>query len=205
MVKVVDHEERRLVLAHAVWRVIARSGIHGATVRAVAQEAGVSPGSLRHYFSDQLGLVRFAAEHMSRQLATRISALLEKGSTGRAGALAILLECLPVDDERRVECAVWVEALVQSRHDPQLTQLRENGFLGARHVCRLALAMDGGLELPSLGAQLPEPHEARAGLLHSCLDGLTLQATTTPTIAPQDVSTHLKAMLDTLRAGHALR
>ena len=47
---VVDPEERRRDLAEAVWRVVRRDGLERASVREVAREAGVSMGSLRHYF-----------------------------------------------------------------------------------------------------------------------------------------------------------
>ena len=38
MPKVVDHEQRRRELGHAVWRVIRRDGVERASVRAVAEE-----------------------------------------------------------------------------------------------------------------------------------------------------------------------
>lgn len=53
MPKVVDHERRREDLARAVWAVVARAGVDGATVRAVATEAGWSIGALRYYFATQ--------------------------------------------------------------------------------------------------------------------------------------------------------
>jgi len=64
MPKIVDREEQRLQLARAAMRVIARSGIQGATVRAVAREAGVSSGLLAHYFDDHGELIAAAMEAM---------------------------------------------------------------------------------------------------------------------------------------------
>ena len=51
MPKVVDVEQRKTELAAAVARVIARSGIEGASMRQVAAEAGWTTGTLVHYFS----------------------------------------------------------------------------------------------------------------------------------------------------------
>ena len=60
MPRVVDPVERRRFLAQAVWRVVRREGLERASVREVAREAGVSMGSLRHYFSSQSELLIFA-------------------------------------------------------------------------------------------------------------------------------------------------
>ena len=48
-----DHDERRTELAEAVWRVIRREGVRGASVRGVAREAGLSMGSVRYFFGTQ--------------------------------------------------------------------------------------------------------------------------------------------------------
>jgi AcrR family transcriptional regulator len=53
MPKLIDHEVRRLELVEAAWRVILRDGAGRVSVRAVAAEAGVSAGSLRHLFPTQ--------------------------------------------------------------------------------------------------------------------------------------------------------
>ena len=37
----------------ATWRTIAKHGVAGATVRRIAQEAGVSTGFISHYFRDK--------------------------------------------------------------------------------------------------------------------------------------------------------
>ncbi|MBA4102389.1 MAG: TetR/AcrR family transcriptional regulator, partial [Arthrobacter sp.] len=36
MPKIVDHDERRLELVDATWRIIARQGLEGATMREIA-------------------------------------------------------------------------------------------------------------------------------------------------------------------------
>ena len=45
-----DAEERRRLLIAAATRVLARDGASGASVRAIAQEAQVSPGLVTHHF-----------------------------------------------------------------------------------------------------------------------------------------------------------
>ena len=46
MPKEVDHNERREELLEAVWRVIARDGMEGTTIRGIAKESGWSTGVL---------------------------------------------------------------------------------------------------------------------------------------------------------------
>nr|WP_128645322.1 TetR/AcrR family transcriptional regulator [Rhodococcus sp. BS-15] len=102
MPKIVDHDARRAEIVAAVWRVIERAGMDGATVRSVAAEAGVSPGSLRYYFSDQGELVLFAAEAMTQRVVHRLEAHPTDGD-GLVRAIRVLEELLPLDEDRRAE------------------------------------------------------------------------------------------------------
>ena len=59
MPKIVDFDERRLELADATARLIARGGLGAATMRDVATEAGLTTGSVTHYFADKRELLLF--------------------------------------------------------------------------------------------------------------------------------------------------
>ena len=59
--KIVDPEQRRHELGEAALRVIHRDGIHGASLRNVAKEAGMSMGALRHYFDSQAEMLMFSS------------------------------------------------------------------------------------------------------------------------------------------------
>ncbi|MCZ4520622.1 TetR family transcriptional regulator C-terminal domain-containing protein [Rhodococcus ruber] len=181
MPKIVDHEARRAEIVAAVWRVIERAGMNGATVRSVAAEAGVSPGSLRYYFSDQGELVLFAAEAMTQRIVHRLEAHPAEGD-GLTRAIRVLEEMLPLDKNRRVEASVWLEAIVRARFDERLAALKTAGWFGSRYLCRLAWAHLRDLDLPnspgfSFGSGADENAVAE---LHTYIDGLTLQAVTYP-------------------------
>ncbi|MDP8952326.1 MAG: TetR family transcriptional regulator, partial [Actinomycetota bacterium] len=75
MPKVVDSDARRTQIAEAVWRVILRGGLERASVRNVAREAGLSMGSLRHYFGTQAELPAFAMQLVTERVRGRIEAL----------------------------------------------------------------------------------------------------------------------------------
>ncbi len=102
MPKDVDHDERREELAESVWRVVARDGLEGATVRGIARETGWSPGSLAHYFTDKDDILESALRIAYERIAARADALLD-GLTGLAALRALVLDNLPLDDERELE------------------------------------------------------------------------------------------------------
>jgi AcrR family transcriptional regulator len=61
--KVVDHEQKRKLIAESAWRINESKGIEHASIRAVAANAGLSPGALRHYFSTQDELLLFIVDY----------------------------------------------------------------------------------------------------------------------------------------------
>jgi AcrR family transcriptional regulator len=191
--KVVDHDQRREELAHAVWAVVARAGVEGATVRAVAAEAGWSMGALRYYFATQDGLLRFALETMLRRTPERLRIQLATGRPGLERAQRLVEELLPLDRERLAEGLVWLAFLTRARVDRSFDDLRETGWRGERYVCRLAVAEITGCPWPiELADLLPgEALEAEAAELHTFVDGLTLQGATFPEEMPSEQLRHL--------------
>lgn len=200
--RIVDHDSRRRELAEAVWRVIRRDGVRHASVRAVATEAGWSAGTLRHYFTTQAELLRFAIELILERLPRRLSALLaEPAGDPYTTARRILEELLPLDDERHVEALVWLAFADQARLDPELATVREQAWDGTRYLCRVAVADLRRRPRPAeLSQPLADPaDETRAEQLHALVDGLTLQAISYPDRMPAErlrgaLSDHLQAL-----------
>lgn len=134
MPRVVDPVARRNDLAEAVWRVIRREGLEGASVRAVAREAGLSMGSLRHYFGTQSELLIFAMRMVMDRIGRRVGGLPIPDDPRRA-AETVLLELLPLDDERRAENEVWLAFTARALVDPALRALRDEGYDLLRSTC----------------------------------------------------------------------
>ncbi|MEQ9321217.1 MAG: TetR/AcrR family transcriptional regulator [Polyangiaceae bacterium] len=59
--------ERRRQICEAFERCLARDGLGGATVAAVATEAGVAPGLIHHHFDDRSDLVRELVRELARK------------------------------------------------------------------------------------------------------------------------------------------
>jgi len=102
MPKDVDHDERREELLEAVWRVIARDGMERATIRTIAAETGWSSGVLAHYFADKEDIIGSAFALAIDRIRQRWDAKLD-GLSGRAALFELVLDNLPLDDERELE------------------------------------------------------------------------------------------------------
>lgn len=170
MPKVVDHEERRRELAGAVWRVILRDGVEGVSVREVAAEAGWSTGALRHYLGTKEALLVAAARLLEDRVVRRLESRAG-GRTPREAVRAALCEVLPLDEERRIECRVWLAFANRSLVDARIAD-EHRGLLfdGIRELCgRITHEMSGiGMLAPGLD---PDVEAAR---LHAVVDGLAV-------------------------------
>ncbi|WP_102261097.1 TetR/AcrR family transcriptional regulator [Mesobacillus jeotgali] len=143
MPKHVDHEERRQTIASATWKVIAEKGAEAATVRNIAEAAGLSLGALRYYFKTQDELIGFTLELVKERVQQRIQRILEQQLPPEESTLRILLEMIPHNEETYQEMAVWFQfmnGVRQRKFSPEsddmlqgitlmMTQLEQHGLL----------------------------------------------------------------------------
>lgn len=112
--KIVDHDQRRLELVDATWRIIARLGMEGATMREIAEEAGFANGALKPYFPTKDLLLTSAFGHVFNRTNQRIATMTD-GLSGVAALRAFCTEVLPLDEERvneaRIVIPFWQKAL----------------------------------------------------------------------------------------------
>ena len=115
MPKYVDADLRRQDVVEAVFRIIASDGLERASLREVAEEAGLAVGSVRHYFSSSEELLI----HSFGVVVDRITSRLDKAAQAvagcipgtnehRAAVLTLLGQILPLDEERAVDSCVWL-------------------------------------------------------------------------------------------------
>jgi AcrR family transcriptional regulator len=199
MPKVVDHEQRRAELARAVWTVIRRDGLERASVRNVAREAGLSMGSLRHYFATQSELLCFAMQLVGDRARARIGAL-EPVADARRAAEQLLHQLVPLDDERRAESEVWLAFTGRALVDPQQRAIHEQIHDQLNRACTVAIEtlVAAGLTAEGLDVTL------EASRLHALLDGLALHAVMRPAkVSPSRIVAVIARHLDTLQAGQS--
>jgi AcrR family transcriptional regulator len=175
--KIVDHEQRRQELGHAVWRVIRRDGVDQASVRTVAKEAGWSPGALRHYFGSQSELLAFAMRLVVERVEDRVGAL-DTAADPREAVEQVLRELLPLDDERRAENEVWLAFTARALIDPGL-RTQHDEVHDALHQ-----ASERALE--TLAADADPATALEVERLHALIDGLAVHTALRPDLMPPE-------------------
>ncbi|MFF2091632.1 TetR/AcrR family transcriptional regulator [Paenibacillus sp. NPDC058174] len=175
MPKIVDHDRRREQLAEAAWRVIRREGMEGVSVRSVAEEAGMSLGSLRHYFVTQSELLAFSMQLVSERVMRRLKELKLNGNP-RQNIELIVAQLVPLDEERLAESEVWLAFMGRAVGDPSIRafslQVHDqlyNGFL----------SIVSGMVVQGLAAANLDV-ELEAKRLHALVDGLVVHGVTRP-------------------------
>jgi AcrR family transcriptional regulator len=192
MPKVVDHQRRRQELGRAVWRVIRRDGVDGASVRRVAHEAGWSPGALRHYFASQSELLAFAMQLLVERVEERVAALQDV-SDPREGVAQRLHELLPLDEERRAENTIWLAFAARALIDRGLRTQYEQVHEALRAACTRAVQVVA----PSPGDGLDAALAAER--LHALLDGLAVHTALHPEVmSPERIVALVDGHLDAL-------
>lgn len=170
MPKIVDHEERRRLIADAFATVVRRDGVAGASVRAVAAEAGISPGAMRHYFDTQTGLLRFVAQDLTERLTAQMAALAPE-ATG-TDSVVLLEELVPLDARRQADFDVWLALVVGGLTEPALAEISAEAHAAIRNVCRHVLREHG--------VRRPTPDQVRR--LHAFVDGISMHLALYPDV-----------------------
>ena len=191
MPKVVDHDQRRVELVGATWRLIARDGLDGATMREIAAEAGFANGALKPYFRSKEDLLTFAFEHVFRETNERI----DKATGSKKGLAALRVFCheiLPLDEEKqseaRIVIAFWQRALADASksamHEQSVEQWRQ------RILVHLQDARAAGETDPATN------DEDFAGILMNMLLGAQISVALAPaTSTPAQLMSQLEALL----------
>ena len=130
MPKQVDHDERRRDIAEAIFGVIGSRGLEGVSLRDVALEAGVSMGSLQHYFTSKNEMLLFALSHMRERVLARLQSDLGRltNPTRRDIIRAALRAMLPVDEPSRQEACVNIAFFSVATVAPDYADLLREGY-----------------------------------------------------------------------------
>lgn len=180
-----------------MFRVVRRHGLEQASLRNVADEAGLAIGSVRHYFADHDDLLRFALEELTDRLERRIMvhvAAVRSAATreGRRQAVEDLLgEFLPLDPDRRDESEIWLAFTTAARTRPALRPQARRLHEGLRVIVGKVL----------VGGGVPDV-EVETERLAALLDGLALNGVLQPDLTtPEVMRSVLRGHLASLSAG----
>ena len=206
MVRTIDGEARRKLLADTVWQLLRRGGLEAASVRAVASEAGLSPGSVRHFFATQDELHVFAMVELLRRMTDRVEDALRAAAAdepegpvlpehARARVGAGLLELLPIDGERAADFHAHMQFIVKAIVHPPLAEVAQRSHRELEDFYLRCVSY-----LDQAGALAPDRElSVTARELAALMDGMTLRHLTAPELLTVAQMTEmLHAHLETL-------
>jgi AcrR family transcriptional regulator len=116
------HAAARERLLEAAVRCVARDGMAGANVAAVAAEAGVSRPTVYRYFADREALVEATMMHAGRDLAERLGAELRRAGTPAEMAVDAMCFVLQEIPREPVLGAIWKDALLDANTVASITR-----------------------------------------------------------------------------------
>lgn len=110
-----DAEARRGEVVESVYRIIAVDGLERASLREVADEAGLAVGSVRHYFASSEELLNYSFATVVDRIVLRLSDALAKMQMltpatpeHHEAVLTLLGQLLPLDEPRAMDACVWM-------------------------------------------------------------------------------------------------
>jgi AcrR family transcriptional regulator len=180
--KIVDAAARRQEIVDAVCRIIASDGLERASLREVADEAGLAVGSVRHYFASSEELLAFSFATVVDRIVARLGGAYAGVSGSSAGSeeqrsavLTLLGEFLPLDEQRALDACAWLAFKNAARIRPFLAAEADRSH-------RAVAAVVGQL-ITSLVEEDGDNQQrlvTEAERLLATLDGLTMHALLQP-------------------------
>ncbi|GIN20235.1 TetR family transcriptional regulator [Virgibacillus dakarensis] len=194
MPRIVNHEKKRKSIAEAAWSIIKEEGIEKASIRRVAIEAGMSAGALRHYFSTKDEMLLFIMGYYLEEGKKRSQS--KSWSDNPLQAVAeVLLELVPIDEEKKIETSVWWILALQSLTSDTLKEKKDemtNGMYELANSMIEILVLQGILS-DSTNVKLEKSR------LAALIDGLSIHALLRPDVySPEKVKEVIRYHLETL-------
>ncbi|GIN59831.1 HTH-type transcriptional regulator PksA [Lederbergia ruris] len=194
MPRIVNHEKKRKSIAEAAWSIIKEEGIEKASIRRVAIEAGMSAGALRHYFSTKDEMLLFIMDYYLEEGKKRSQS--KSWSDNPLQAVAeVLLELVPIDEEKKIETSVWWILALQSLTSDTLKKKKDemtNGMYELANSMIEILVLQGILS-DSTNVKLEKSR------LAALIDGLSIHALLRPDVySPEKVKEVIRYHLETL-------
>lgn len=170
----VEPDARRLSLIEATARVLARDGASGASVRAIALEAGVSPGLVAHHFGGVDALIAATYAHVGEQVSAALDSAMEAaGDDPHARLLAYVAASFAPPIADRALLATWTAfwGLVIAR-----------GEIAALHDVQYARYREGLEVLLAACGLRPAARRRAAIAIAALVDGLWLELCLSPAV-----------------------
>jgi DNA-binding transcriptional regulator YbjK len=196
MPKVVDHDAQRVKFAEAAMSLIAKHGLEGVTMRAVAAEAGLSYGSLFHYFSSKDELLMHAVRHSTTLQTDRINKFTSQYS-GIKALEHLLCDDAIINESSRDDWIVWLTFLYKAAMQTSFAEAYAELIDGWQ--ARIVRLLEDAQQAGEIRSELDVGFEAVAIWAYSA--GISQLSLLHPEMLPVPLQKRLiSAYLDKLRA-----
>lgn len=156
--------ERRRIVSEGACRVLARDGLGALSVRNVAAEAGLPPSTVRYVFPTQSSMREHTITLVFDRTKERIAAI-PGGLPPRERVRRLVLELLPLDEERVIELEVYLALGNAALTDAELRPALDRVVVEMREWSEEILGL--------LGVPVVD-REYEACRLHALIDGLAM-------------------------------
>ena len=138
MPKIVNHDERRQLVASAAVDVVASAGLAGLTLKEVARVAGCTTGLVNHYFANKQELIVATAREAANRFSGGFFTRSRPRVSGPEQLVQLLLAMLPITDDDQPAHRVFVHLYSEGMTDPAVAAVAceylDGGTRDARSV-----------------------------------------------------------------------
>ena len=177
-------ERRREALIAATLDLVAAGGVAAATVRAIAERAGVTPGLIRHYFTSKEDLIGAAYRSLMDSMTAANAGVLDAAPDDPRARLAAFVAAAlrpPVVDGRAM--GLWAGFIHKVQSDSAMREIHEATYLAFRDRLEGLIGAALPVALPPGGLR------ARAIACNAVVDGLWLEGSALPeTFGPDELA-----------------
>lgn len=169
-----SEDKRRQALISATLALAAEGGAKAATVRAIAERAGVTAGLIRHYFQSKENLVAEAFRHHMTTMNDDSAAVLAYAPKDPQARLAAFIAASlkpPVLDRDGV--VRWASFIQETRDNPVMIEIHHKTYLAYRDQLQALIAA-----LP--GERNADDLRQLAIAANAVIDGLWIEGSTLP-------------------------
>lgn len=181
---------RRDVLTDALLRIVADRGLDQVSVREVATAAGVSIGTVQHYFPTKDDMLAAAFGEVVRRTRERL-ANVRLSADVRRNLSAVLRELLPLDSARSDEARIHLAFASRAATAPALAAIQRDVLADVTEQLAEAFRLAAGGQLTTARCTLA------AHAVLAVTDGLALHAVSTePWLSRRRLTAILELTLD---------
>jgi len=168
-----SEDVRRQDLVTATLDCIAEYGIQGATVRQIADRAGVTPGLIRHYFVSKDLMFQAAYREVVYTMFETASKAADEQIDDPLARLRVFVLAnfqVPIIDQKML--SLWATFISQTGVDPALAAIHREGYLSYRDALEHLLG-----EAMNVAGRAPDTFDTRglAIAINGLIDGLWLE------------------------------